>query len=273
MTEMRRWSNFFGVATAMLLLAFTSCGQQERPVGHEEDESQSAKAMLQGIWLDAEAEDIVFKAEGDTIFYPDSTSQPAYFRIVHDTLLIGEPAVKYLIVKQAEHIFWFVNSAGDTLRLVRSEEAVDSIGFEVKRPEVLTVSQVVKRDTVVNHDGERYHCYVAINPTRYKVVVSNYNDDGVEVNNVYYDNIIHLSIFKGAGQRFFTRDMRKQQFASFVPESFLSQAVLDNISYVEADDRGLHFYATLCIPNAASCYLVEMIVSTSGELTMQLLES
>lgn len=264
---------FLCIALAMVL-TFSACKNMGRvDTIDSENESTTAKDLLQGIWIDADAEDVVFKAKGDTIFYPDSTSQPAYFRIVRDTLLVGKPAVKYFIVKQAEHLFWFVNSAGDTVRLVKSDEEADSVGFEVKRPEVLTVSNVVKSDTVVTFEGERYHCYVAINPTRNKVIVNTFNDDGVEVSNVYYDNMIRLSVFKGSGQRFFSRDMRKQQFAAFVPEDFLSQAVLNNISYAETDDKGLHFHATLCTPNAASCYLVEIIVSTNGEMSMQLLES
>ena len=260
-------------AICVMAVVFASCRNTERVDAVGVEESAAAKAMLQGIWIDSDAEDLVFKAKGDTIFYPDSTSQPAYFRILHDTLMIGSPAIKYPIVKQAEHIFWFVNTAGDTVRLVRSEEASDSIGFEVKRPEVLTTTNVIKSDTVVNCDNERYHCYVAINPTRNKVVVTSFNDDGVEVSNVYYDNMIRLSVFKGSGQRFFSRDIRKQLFAQYVPEDFLRQAVLNNISFVEADGQGLHFHATLCVPNAASCYLVEMIVSTGGEMSMKLLES
>lgn len=270
---MRRWMMLIYTAL-VVFLTFSACKNSGRvDTVNVEDESSTAKALLQGIWIDADAEDVVFKAKGDTIFYPDSTSQPAYFRIVRDTLLIGEPAVKYYIVKQAEHLFWFVNSAGDTVRLVKSEEETDSVGFEVKRPEVLTISNVVKSDTVINYDGERYHCYVAINPTRNKVIVNTFNDDGVEVSNVYYDNMIRLSVFKGAGQRFFSHDMRKQQFVAFVPEDFLNQAVLNDISYVETDGKGLHFHATLCTPNAASCYLVEIIISTSGQMSMQLLES
>jgi hypothetical protein len=263
----------YSVALLLLLATLFSCQRKSDNAEVSVAENKQAKGMMQGVWIDAETEEVSFRVKGDTVFFPDSTSQPAYFRIVRDTLLIGEPAVKYFIVKQAEYLFWFVNSAGDTVRLIKSEEEADSVGFEVKRPEVLTVSNVVKSDTVVNYDGERYHCYVAINPTRNKVIVNTFNDDGVEVSNVYYDNMIRLSVFKGSGQRFFSRDMRKQQFAAYVPEPFLSKAVLNDISYVETDDKGLHFHATLCTPNAASCYLVEIIVSTSGEMSMQLLGS
>lgn len=45
--------------------------------------------MLQGIWLnDDDEDDVAFRVKGDTIYYPDSTSQPVYFYIAGDTLVM-----------------------------------------------------------------------------------------------------------------------------------------------------------------------------------------
>jgi hypothetical protein len=57
-----------------------------------------------------------------------------------------------------------------------------------------------------------------------------------------------------------------------VPVKFLEEAVLANMEYSKADAAGLHFNATLCIPDGASCYLVETVISYKGQMTMKLLE-
>ena len=126
-------------------------------------------------------------------------------------------------------------------------------------------------DSVVMYGGERYHWYIAVNPTKYKVTKTAYNSDGVSVENVYYDNIIHLSLYRGSS-RIFSRDIKKQMYAGDVPQQFLEQAVLGNMQYDHTDSHGVHFNATLCIPDGASCYLVETLIGFDGQLTMKLLE-
>ena len=64
---------------------------------------REAKAMLQGIWLDDETENVTLSVRGDTIFYSDSTSMPAYFKIVGDSLVFAT-GTKYGIVKQTENL-------------------------------------------------------------------------------------------------------------------------------------------------------------------------
>ena len=113
--------------------------------------------------------------------------------------------------------------------------------------------------------------YVAINPTKYKVVRHTLNEDGLDVENVYYDNIIHLSIFQGDHQ-LFSRDFRKQQYQQRVPAQFFDQAVLNNMEYSSADEKGLHFNVSLCTPGDASCYLIEHVVSLDGQLSTELIE-
>ena len=255
----------------LLLILFTGCRQKDA-ASADVAESREAKALLQGIWLDDQTQNVVFKIEGDTVFYPDSTSQPAYFKIVADTMILGESATKYPLVKQMEHVFWFINQNGDTIKLVKSNDEADSLNFSQRRPEVLTIAEVTKRDTVVTYDNERYHCYVAINPTKYKVTSTAYNDDGVEVSNVYYDNIVHLSVFHG-NNRLFGKNFQKMEFTKYVPKEFLEQAILSNVEYDRADADGFHFNATLCTPNAASCYLVEIIISYKAQVSMKLIEN
>ena len=75
---------------ASLLEAMVSCGRKSSgKYSADVKEDTAAKKMLQGIWLDGDDEDnVVFRVKGDTIYYPDSTSQPVYFYIAGDTLVM-----------------------------------------------------------------------------------------------------------------------------------------------------------------------------------------
>ena len=257
-----------GIVVAVLLLA--GCGGQKSE-GSQQEEDREAKALMQGVWVDAETEDVAFRVKGDTIFYNDSTSMPAYFRIVGDSLTFSS-GTSYVIEKQTEHIFCFRNQNGDLITLNKLEgEEADSVIVADTTPKVMTYTHQVKKDSVVSYDNARYHWYIAINPTKYKVVLRTYNEDGMEVENVYYDNIMHVSIYNGA-QRLYSSDFRKQQYAKLVPAKFLEEAVLANMEFEKADAAGLHFNATLCVPDGASCYLVENVISYKGQMTMKLLE-
>ena len=44
------------------------------------------------------------------------------------------------------------------------------------------------------------------------------------------------------------------------------------MQYALTDKNGVHFNATLCIPDEASCYLVETIIGFDGQLSLKLLE-
>ena len=129
----------------------------------------------------------------------------------------------------------------------------------------------MKKDSVVTYNGERYHWYIAINPTKYKVVTHSYNDDGLEVENVYYDNIMHISVFNGSRQ-IFSSDFKKQQYGKLVPAGFLDEAILGAMDFGHIDADGLHFDATLCKPDGASCYMIDTQIAFTGKLTMKLLE-
>ena len=204
----------------MFTAVLVGCNRQ----GSVPAESKEAKQMLQGVWMDSEGGDVSFRVKGDTIFYSDTTSMPAYFKIIGDSLVLGS-GTSYGIVK----------------------------------------------DSVVTYNGERYHWYIAINPTKYKVVNHTYNDDGLEVENVYYDNIMHISVFHGAHQ-IFSSDFRKQMYSKLVPAGFLDEAVLGAMDFNHIDADGLHFDATLCIPDGASCYMVDTQIAFTGKQTMKLME-
>ncbi len=266
--KMRRNKLYWMMMACVLLTV--GCTQKNNEAVATPAESKQAKAMLQGIWVDSETEEVVFRAKGDTIYYPDSLTVPAYFRIVNDSLQLSGQS--YPIVKQAAHLFWFMNQAGQEVRLVKSDNPNDALDFRHDQPKALTmVTELKKTDSVVVYGGERYHWYIAVNPTRYKVSKTTYTADGVGVETVYFDNIIHISVYKGA-DKLFSSDFRKNMYAKEVPEEFLSQAILGNMQFEGVDQRGFHFNATICIPDGAACYLVSTDISLSGQLSMKLLE-
>ena len=232
-------------------------------------EDRNAKQMLQGVWVDEDVQDVAFQAKGDTIFYPDSTSQPVYFQIFKDTLVLhGANDVKYPILRQTRHLFVFRNQNGDEVRLVLSDNPDDKMFFSGKRPMALNQNRLIKRDTVVSFGREKYHCYVQVNPTTYKVVKTTYNDDGVAVDNIYHDNIINLNVYHGS-VKLFSGDFRKQQFAGKVPREALSQSILSDLTLRSVDESGIHYVASLMIPDSMSSFEVMVTVGFDGRMNMR----
>lgn len=256
------------IMCGVLVLVLAACGQQ-KPVA-EQEESAEAKQLLQGVWLEEDGETPVFQMKGDSVFYADSTSMPARFRVIGDTLYIGSE-YRYFIEKHTEHLLWFRNQNGELMKFEKSDDAEMKDEIEQQKPQILSLNKVLKRDTVVFYDSQRYHLYVAINPTRYKVSRPAINEDGMEVENVYYDNIIHLSIFQGSTQ-LFSRDFRKQQYAEKVPAQILQSSILNNMEFTKVDANGFHFNVSVCVPDDASCYLIDQMVSFSGKPSIKLLE-
>ena len=254
---------------ALLMLAACKHQQGTPETTPEEVENLEAKAMLQGIWVERGTEEVSFRAEGDSIYYPDATSQTTAFRIIGDSIELGNN--RYHIIRQTEHLFCFSNQAGDEVELQKSEQDDDTLAFVHRQPEMLTVNDVVKFDSVVNYNGKRYHWYIAVNPTRSRVTKMTYNSEGVGVENVYYDNVIHIGLFQGA-QRLYSQNFNKRMYSADVPQDFLEQAILGNMQFDHVDTEGFHFNATICIPDGISCYMVETLIDFDGHLTMKLLE-
>jgi hypothetical protein len=251
----------------LLLCGFLLIGcdsKQKRP-----EESKEAKALLQGVWEDEETDEVLFKLQGDSVYYPDSTSMPAYFMVAADTLYIGN-STRFYIEKHSEYVLWLSKVDDDeVIKLHKDDDADDDEEFPAHQ--IQTLTEVVKKDTIVFYKGSRYRLYFAINPTKYKVTLNTVNENGLDVENVYYDNIIHLSIFSGSTQ-IFSRDFRKPLYEKKVPAQFLTQSILNNMEYEKTDAQGFHVNASLCTPGNASCYMVGHIISFDGKLITKLLE-
>lgn len=236
----------------------------------ERQEDLQAKKLLQGIWIDPDDEDVVFKIKGDTIYYPDSLSQPIKFAVYSDTLeMQSSTGSKYAILKQSAHIFEFKNPNGDIIKLIKGSDPSYETQFEEKKPAPVNQNKILKNDSVVFCGQERYHSYVQVNPTTYKVLKTSYSDDGLEVENVYFDNTVHVGVYKQT-EKIFSKDFYKKDFSKFVPSDFLRQSVLSDIILNNSDNKYLHYQAQLVIPDSYLSYIVNIDISTDGKMSMRI---
>lgn len=260
-----------GVLAFVSLVALDSCSDKGGRVSEEED--LTAKQMLQGIWLDNDTEMPLMRIEGDTIYYTDPQSMPASFRVLHDTIYIhSNGPVPYKIDRQTEYSFWFHSLSDEIVKLHKSENDEDSLAFIDREVEVIaTTAEVVKKDSVVMYDGIRYRGYVTINPSQMKVFKTSYSAAGISVDNVYYDNVIHICIYEGAKQ-LYGQDITKRMFDSLFATDWLDQVILADMNFMGVDERGYHYRATLGIPESSVYSLVDITVGFDKELSMSLAE-
>lgn len=258
--------NKLTILTAILALLCVSCRHSNGRQAVQPD--RTAMKALQGVWVNEDEEDVAFRIKGDTVFFPDSATMPVPFVVCRDTFILnGANRMAYPIVKRTAHLFVFVNQNGEQVRLVKSDDK-SYLGLFDSKPTAIQVNQnqVLKRDTVLSHDGERYHSYVQVNPTTYKVIKAACNDDGVQVDNIYYDNIIHLGVFQGS-RKVYSSNMRRADFAGQVPAKFLEQTVFSDLVFAGIDAKGLHYHAVLAIPDTMISYIVEVTVGYDGRVS------
>jgi hypothetical protein len=226
---------------------------------------------MQGVWLDADTEEPLLKVEGDTLYYADPNAMPVAFKVMGDSLLtFGATPLGYKFEMPNEYEVSLSSMDGEEIRLHKADPAVDAVDFLHSR-EVPIYHEVVKKDSVVTFDGARYRGYVYINPSSIKVTRPGMSDEGLGVDNVYYDNIIHICVFEGK-RKLFSKDITKDMFSGVVPDEFLQSAVLSDMDFGGVDAKGYRYQATICIPDGASCYLVNITVGKDGSLDYKLVQ-
>lgn len=262
---MIKWSAVFIVLTVLL----GSCGSN-RGGEASEKEDLTAKQLLQGVWLDDETEMPLMHIEGDSIYYADPQNAPVSFKIIHDTIYVyGNETVAYKIDRQTEYSFWFHALSDEIMKMHKSENAEDSLVFGNRQVEVIpTTTEVVQKDSVVMYKGTRYRGYVYINPSKMKVVRTSYNDAGISVDNVYYDNVIHICVYEGK-QLLYGQDVTKKEFASIFPEDILNQMILADMNFMGVDGKGYHYQATLRIPESSGYNLADMTIGFDNEVNIK----
>lgn len=259
---MTKWF-FISIVTILL----SSCTRNNRVNNLEKPEDIRAKELLQGIWIDNNNEIPLMNIKGDTIYHNDPQNIPAYFKIVKDSLyILGHTISSYHIDRQSEHTFWFHSISGDVVKLHKSENPGDSIIFSDNQQVAIPIySEVTQRDSIVYYNNIRYRAYVYINPSKIKVTKTVCSDEGLRVDNVYYDNIIHICVYKG-NEKIYAKDINKQMFDKVVSADFLSNTILTDINFINVNASGFLYQANICIPESYVSQLVNLIVSFDGQL-------
>ena len=249
----------------------SSCSGQPQKKEEMEKEDLIAKEWLQGTWIDDMTETSLFTAKGDTIYYIDEPAVPVAFKIIEDTLkTYGRKVSNYHIKKQGKSFIWIQSFMGDILQLSKAENSQDSLWIPRQTPKEKT-DNVISKDNVVHYNNQRFRGYVYINPTNIKVHQPEITEEGLEIENIYYDNIIHICVYEGKN-KLFGRDMKKQDFESLIPAEYYQRAILSDMEFGGVNAKGYQYQATLCIPNSASCYLINISITKDGDITYELVQ-
>ena len=250
------------------LLIFSAC--RDRSADYQKThEDKQAKEMLQGLWINGDSGDPAVLVKGDSIFYPDSASMPVRFWVYQDTLYLqGQNVNGYKIDKQAPHVLKFINQNGEEVKLVKSTDKAlyPSFGYHVY---AMNTFDEQTQDTTIRTDLGYFESKIHVQTTSDKVIKSTYNGDGVEVDNMYLDNVASLRLFNH-GTPVFAHDFRKQEFQSLIPKSFLSGSILRKMYFTHADAKALYYYVIIGIPDAATTYVIELRVTPDGRMSKKL---
>ena len=173
------------------------------------------------------------------------------FSVHNDTMTVySAQPIHYFIEECLSYSLRYRTSVGETVSLHKAES--DTLSFGTVVPVKVVENGVFEKDSVIFHGGERYRGYAYINPTKKRVTLVSINEEGLPVENIYYDNIIHICVYKGK-ERLFSKDINKDMFARVVPADFLNNAILSDMDFVKVDEKGYRYVATLCIPDGAAC--------------------
>jgi len=253
----------------LVLVMFCACQKGSRLQNMSED--KVAKELLQGVWLNDSTEMPVFQAVGDTFRYVGSNASSVLFKIIRDSIyLLGDDTLSYKIVRQGENTFW-INTAIDVImKMHRYDEEEDLLAFipQTEPAPVNLIQEYVEKDSVIVYNDIRYRGYVFINPSRYKVVRTIYDENGIGVENVYYDNIIHICVYRGADE-LYGRDIDKKLFKDYLDADELAASILSDMDFMAVDVDGFHYRAMLTVPESAVSRYVDLIISPQGVLEIQ----
>ena len=254
-----------------LLLILASCTNASRK-GEDavRTTDPTIKALLQGVWLDKNSESPVLKIEGDSILYASKSDVRMRYLVADDTLFVqGLYTVPYPLLECSDHVLSFRTPMGDEMSLYKDEQGditIATLDFPVAKP----VSEVVKKDAVIMVGKNRYHGYISINPTSVKVVRPGVTEDGFSIDNVYYDNIIHICVYEGREQ-LCGKDIKRGMFDGIVPSEFLSVSILYDMAFMGMKDEKFLFRATLRVPDGP-CYYAQVLMDEDNQIEVELIE-
>lgn len=261
---MRRLSVFFLLSVLLLSCRHYDSGYSWR---HQD---KDAKQMMQGIWIDDEEGVPVFMVKGDSVLFPDTTSMPMRVWIYQDSLYLqGNGVDRYLVTRQTEHVFRFVNQGGEEVKLVKVEDSRLQAAFFQERPYALNIFRTLSLDTLVTVASQTYHCNIQVEPTSNRIIASSFTDQGIRVDNMYLNNNARVRVWRNQVP-FYEHHFQKQEFSAFVPKEFLDKAILSNVLYDRADTAAVYLDAVIGIPDASSAFVIEMKIGNKGKVLKRL---
>lgn len=263
-------------------------------------EDRAAKELLWGTWLKDDDGSVAFTAKGDTIYNQDPLVLPVSFYICDDSLILESTTrMSYKIVKQSAHLFRILNQNNEEIRYVKQDSSTEDSSedngsendSEVSTPEppaasalpnvqeaiaanpVSSVSENVYEDensgndshvdTLINYNTKNYRCIIDKRRSHEKVIRTSYNEDGIGVDKVYFDNTISLKVYVGQ-TLLLTKNFRKSDFAKYVDPGVFKQSILRDIEYVGTTDNGVQCQAVIAHPDSPAGFTVNIDIPARG---------
>lgn len=257
------------IILALSLLSIVGCKNRNGQSSYEKEDKQ-AKSLLQGLWVDNDADLPVMLVRGDSIFYPDSASMPTKFWVYKDSLYLqGQHLNAYKIRKQAPHYFVFVNANGEDVEIAKSNNKLLQSAFKY-HVYAMNLFEAASADTLVRTEDGYFTSRVDIKTLTDRVYKTDYNDYGMEVDNAYLDNVATLNILNH-DKLVYSHEFRKGEFASLVPESMLQKCILRSFEFVRVEKRALIYNVTIGVPDADTSSVIELRLVPNGKITKRLL--
>lgn len=243
----------------LLLLMMASCaGPSLKKENIQRTTDPDVKLQLQGVWLDKNTESPVLEIDGDSLLYASNSDVRMPYCVVDDTLFVrGIRTAAYPILERSEHTLSIRTPMGDEMSLYKDENGVITIE-QPKSVPVAPVKHVIKKDSVIMVGKNRYRGYITINPTTIKVIRPGVTEDGFLIDNVYYDNIIHICVYEGR-KELCSKDIKRSMFESIVPSEFLSVSILQDMNFEGMKNKKFVFNAVLRVPDGPSFYAQVLI--------------
>ena len=254
-----------------LLFLLCCCTNKKETDLLERVEDLKAKELLQGIWVDDENDIPWMRVEGDTIYFVDPLHVPVYFKIIKDSLYtFGNEVGHYRIDQQSESAFCFHALSNYAIKLYKSENLDDSLAFYGKKHEPIPIyTEVTQRDSILFYNNIRYRAYVYINPSTIKVIKTTYSEEGLSLDYVYFDNIIHICVYRGK-DCLYANDISRKMFVDMIPDELLKASILSEMNIMGVDRTGFKYQAIVCIPESYECRFIDLTVGFDGKLDMRL---
>ena len=107
-----------------------------------------------------------------------------------------------------------------------------------------------------------------VSPTSVPVIKTDYNDVGLEVDNLYLDNKARVTLLFD-GVQVYSHEFLKDEFDRYLPKDMVSKSILRDVELSYADASSVYLDVTVGIPDATSSYVIETRIQRDGKISMR----